>query len=46
MNFHVTIHVLIYLFLFQTVLKPLIDIALKISQLRELTGRQEPTVIT
>ncbi|XP_052777352.1 phosphoglucomutase-1-like [Mya arenaria] len=30
----------------QVVLKPLIDIALQISQLRELTGRQEPTVIT
>lgn len=30
----------------QVVLKPLIEIALKISQLRELTGRQEPTVIT
>ncbi|KAL3868833.1 hypothetical protein ACJMK2_041590 [Sinanodonta woodiana] len=30
----------------QDVLKPLIEIALRISQLRELTGRQEPTVIT
>lgn len=30
----------------QDVLKPLIDIALQISQLRELTGRQSPTVIT
>ncbi|ESP05168.1 hypothetical protein LOTGIDRAFT_102562 [Lottia gigantea] len=30
----------------QVVLKPLINIALQISQLRELTGRQEPTVIT
>ncbi|VDI67770.1 phosphoglucomutase [Mytilus galloprovincialis] len=30
----------------QDVLKPLIDIALEISQLRELTGRQSPTVIT
>lgn len=30
----------------QVVLKPLIDIALTISKLRELTGRQEPTVIT
>jgi phosphoglucomutase len=30
----------------QEVLKPLIEIALQISQLRELTGRKEPTVIT
>jgi len=30
----------------QVVLKPLIDIALRISQLQELTGRKEPTVIT
>lgn len=30
----------------QDVLRPLIDIALQISQLRELTGRQSPTVIT
>ena len=30
----------------QEVLKPLVEIALGISQLRELTGRQEPTVIT
>lgn len=30
----------------QDVLKPLIDIALQLSQLRELTGREEPTVIT
>ena len=30
----------------QLMLKPLVDIALGISQLRELTGRQEPTVIT
>lgn len=30
----------------QDVLKPLIDIALQVSQLRELTGRQSPTVIT
>ncbi|XP_071799446.1 phosphoglucomutase-1-like [Asterias amurensis] len=30
----------------QIVLQPLINIALRISQLRELTGRQEPTVIT
>ncbi|KAK6188585.1 hypothetical protein SNE40_004732 [Patella caerulea] len=30
----------------QVVLKPLIEISLKLSQLRELTGRQEPTVIT
>ncbi|XP_072047752.1 phosphoglucomutase-1-like [Amphiura filiformis] len=30
----------------QEVLKPLVQIALEISQLRELTGRQEPTVIT
>ncbi len=30
----------------QEVLKPLVQIALGISQLRELTGRQEPTVIT
>ncbi|KAJ8305873.1 hypothetical protein KUTeg_016418 [Tegillarca granosa] len=30
----------------QDVLKPLIQIALQISQLRELTGREQPTVIT
>lgn len=30
----------------QDVLKPLIEIALQMSQLRELTGRQKPTVIT
>nr|QNH72575.1 phosphoglucomutase isoform 100 [synthetic construct] len=30
----------------QVMLKPLIEIALEISQLRELTGRQQPTVIT
>ncbi|XP_074640464.1 phosphoglucomutase-1-like [Tubulanus polymorphus] len=30
----------------QELLKPLVDIALQISQLRELTGRQKPTVIT
>ncbi|XP_045159991.2 phosphoglucomutase-1-like [Mercenaria mercenaria] len=30
----------------QDVLKPLIEIALTISQLREITGRKEPTVIT
>ncbi|XP_077980910.1 phosphoglucomutase-1-like [Glandiceps talaboti] len=30
----------------QVVLKPLVEIALQLSQLRELTGRQEPTVIT
>ena len=30
----------------QQMLKPLVNIALGISQLRELTGRQEPTVIT
>jgi len=27
-------------------LKPLVEIALQISQLRELTGRKEPNVIT
>jgi len=27
-------------------LKPLVEIALQISQLRELTGRNEPNVIT
>jgi len=30
----------------QVMLKPLVEIALKISKLRELTGREEPTVIT
>lgn len=30
----------------QEMLKPLVEIALQISQLRELTGRQEPNVIT
>ncbi|XP_070563045.1 phosphoglucomutase-1-like [Ptychodera flava] len=30
----------------QVVLKPLVETALQLSQLRELTGRQEPTVIT
>ncbi|CAH1774883.1 unnamed protein product [Owenia fusiformis] len=30
----------------QDALKPLVEIALKLSQLRELTGRQQPTVIT
>ena len=30
----------------QVMLKPLVEIALKMSKLRELTGRQEPTVIT
>lgn len=30
----------------QEMLKPLLEIALQISQLQELTGRQEPTVIT
>ncbi|XP_064624712.1 phosphoglucomutase-1-like [Lineus longissimus] len=30
----------------QDMLKPLVEIALRISQLRELTGRQQPTVIT
>jgi phosphoglucomutase len=30
----------------QVVLKPLIDIALEISKLRQFTGRSEPTVIT
>ncbi|XP_035698303.1 phosphoglucomutase-1-like [Branchiostoma floridae] len=30
----------------QVMLKPLVEIALKLSQLRELTGRDQPTVIT
>jgi len=30
----------------QEMLKPLVEIALQISQLRELTGRNEPNVIT
>jgi len=30
----------------QDALKPFIDVALKVSQLKELTGRDEPTVIT
>jgi len=30
----------------QEMLKPLVEIALQISQLRELTGRTEPNVIT
>ncbi len=30
----------------QSVLRPLIDLALKLSNLKELTGRTEPTVIT
>ena len=30
----------------QEMLKPLVEIALQISQLRELTGRQQPNVIT
>lgn len=30
----------------QEMLKPLVNIALEITQIRELTGRQEPTVIT
>jgi len=32
--------------LLQEMLKPLIEIALQISQLRELTGRKKPDVIT
>ena len=35
-----------FLLVFQVALKPLVEIALGISQLRELTGRQAPTVIT
>jgi hypothetical protein len=31
---------------YQDMLKPLINLALQISQLRELTGRKEPNVIT
>ena len=30
----------------KVILKPLVDIALKISNLVELTGREKPTVIT
>jgi len=30
----------------QEMLKPLVEIALQISELRELTGRNEPNVIT
>lgn len=30
----------------QEVLKPLVEITINLSQLRERTGRQEPTVIT
>jgi len=36
----------VLLFVLQQMLKPLIEIALQISQLRELTGRKEPCVIT
>jgi len=32
--------------LLQDILKPLVDIALELSKLREFTGRNEPTVIT
>lgn len=30
----------------QEILKPLIDIALKLTKMKEYTGRDEPTVIT
>ena len=39
-------YLLYFLFWVQVMLKPLVEIALKISKLRELTGRDEPTVIT
>ena len=35
-----------FLYFLQNVLKPLLDIALDISQLQKLTGRDAPTVIT
>ena len=35
-----------FLYFLQDVLKPLLDIALDISQLQKLTGRDAPTVIT
>lgn len=34
------------IFFLQEVLKPLVTIALRTSKLKELTGREEPTVIT
>lgn len=30
----------------QTVLKPLVDLALELSQMKQFTGREQPTVIT